>query len=173
MRKARVVPMVILAGLFLAQAVVRAGETRPFYAEIQVTAESLSQDWQSSCLAMGYDGAFEATRAGQATHLGRVTSVERGCLRFDEYPIVHSKVWLTLTAANGDTLASINEIAFDFSNDESPATGNFTITGGTGRFARAVGVGTLRNVAMQGNAGFVIIQEGWISYEASDRGADK
>jgi hypothetical protein len=86
---------------------------------------------------------------------------------------VHSKVWLTLTAANGDTLTSVNDVAFDFSQDGSPATGTFTITGGTGRFARATGVGTLRNVAMQGNAGFVIIQEGWISYEASDRGVNK
>jgi len=65
-----------------------------------------------------------------------------------------------------------HEIAFDFSTTSLPRR-HLHDRRGTGRFARAIGVGTLRNVAMQGNAGFVIIQEGWISYEASDRGADK
>ena len=173
MRKARVVLMVVLAGLLLAQVGVRAGETLPFRAELQVTAESLSQDWLSSCIGMGYDFAFEAARAGQVTHLGRVTSLERGCLSFENSPIVRSDVWLTITAANGDVLRVAAEVDFDFSQEEPPATGTFMVTGGTGRFTSAVGRGAIRNVVMQGNAGFIIILEGWITYDASDRGSKK
>jgi hypothetical protein len=168
-RRCVVTVLIVLAGLLAAQAGVRAGVTLPFYTEIRYTGGETSPEWEATCAAMEYDGGFEATRKGQATHLGRVTTAEKGCNLYRDYPVIHSIGWMKITAANGDVLNVVLQADFDFSQEKPPATGAFRIDGGTGRFANAVGRGAIRNIPTL-NPGEIMILEGWITYEASDGG---
>jgi len=51
-------------------------------------------EWQAECVANHYDQAFQAVRTGYATHLGPVTSFERGCLEFLATGVARSNVQL-------------------------------------------------------------------------------
>jgi hypothetical protein len=159
MRKTSVALMLLLAGTL----VVQADETRPFRVEIQVTDDTTAPGWVATCRALGYDSGFQAARSGQGTHMGLVTSLEQGCLSFAELPIMRSDVWLTIRAANGDTVNVFAQAAFDLSKG-GDATGTYAITGGTGRFTEAVGRGALGNIVENGNPGFTIILAGSIAY---------
>ena len=148
----------------------------PFHATLQATedCESLPnpeqclglEDWTAECLANGYNQAFQAVRTGHATHLGRVISFERGCLEFSATGAARSNVQLTVYARNGhDTLTFYANALFDFAAwkaplNPPPATGTFTITGGTGRYAGVRGSGTLGNVFGEGNPGWIIFLDG-------------
>ncbi|HEX9189163.1 MAG TPA: hypothetical protein VGB87_18945 [Vicinamibacteria bacterium] len=163
--------------LLLGAAWAGAGEpVLPFHATLQATddCESLPNpgqclgfdDWSAECLARGYNQAFQAVRAGHATHLGHVTSFERGCLEFGATGVARSNVQLTVYARNGDdTLTFYANALFDFAGwsaplNPPPATGTFTITGGTGRYAGVRGSGTLGNVFGEGNPGWIIYLDG-------------
>jgi hypothetical protein len=163
--------------LLLGAASARAGEPAlPFHATLQVTedCESLPDpaqclgfdDWSAECPANEYDQAFQAVRTGYATHLGRVTSFERGCLEFSATGVARSNVQVTVYARNGhDTLTWYANALFDFavwngSLNPPPAAGTFTITGGTGRYAGAHGSGTLGNIFGEGNPGWIIYLDG-------------
>ncbi|HEX6649999.1 MAG TPA: hypothetical protein VF075_10675 [Pyrinomonadaceae bacterium] len=84
------------------------------------------------------------TGSGQATHLGRFTSV--GQVFFTPDPdnpiILHPSGQATLTAADGD---KVNVVVTDGSLDVTTgiSTGHFRFTGGTGRFANATGITSL------------------------------
>jgi hypothetical protein len=160
--------LIILVGLLAAGTGLRAGEARPFLTELHYTADLVDPTWADTCTAQNYDGAFSVTRTGQATHLGRVTEEERGCTAFGDYPVVHSVGWLKVTAANGDVLNLTVRADFDFAQEKPVATGTFTIVGGTGRFANAVGSGAVSNVPTV-EPGNIMILDGAIVYAASDR----
>jgi hypothetical protein len=128
----------------------------PFHATLQATEDCDSlpnpaqclgfDDWSAECLAKGYNQAFQAVRTGYATHLGRVSSFERGCR---------------------DALTFYANALFDFAGwgaplNPPPATGTFTITGGTGRYGEARGSGTLGNVFGEGNPGWIIYLDGFL-----------
>jgi hypothetical protein len=156
-------------GLLVFGMPVQAGDVVvPFHATLQVNVDcgpscQELDAWVAACQAQGYDSGFQAVRTGHATLMGRVTSFEQGCLDFPEAgpgALVRSYVQLTLTARNGDTLTSFATVLFDFAQDNAPATGTFSITGGTGRFAGARGSGTLGNVKGGGNPGWIIYQDG-------------
>ena len=166
-----------LVALLLSGAGVQAGEpVLPFHATLQATedCESLPNpaqclgfdDWSAECLAKGYDQAFQAVRTGHATHLGRVSSFERGCLEFSATGVARSNVQMTVYAWNGhDALTFYANALFDFAAwsaplNPPPATGTFTITGGTGRYAGVSGGGTLGNVFGEGNPGWIIYLDG-------------
>jgi hypothetical protein len=165
--------LLALAALLLAETAVQAGEVVvPFHTTLTVSVGCSSptaapqcahlEDWLATCQAQGYDSGFQAVRTGYASLMGRVTSFEQGCLDFAPGPasLVRSYVQLTLTARNGDTLTSFAVVLFDFAQAGVPATGTFSITGGTGRFFGARGTGTVGSVTDEGDPGLVIQQDG-------------
>jgi hypothetical protein len=166
-----------LGVMLLGAAVAGAGESvLPFHVALQVTGDCQSSDtpagcldpdvWVAECQAMGYAAGFQAVRSGKASDLGRVTSVERGCLDFTPTGVARSNVQLTVTARRGRGALTIYANAlFDFASwsaplNPPPATGTFTITGGTGRYQQARGSGTLGNIFGEGNAGWTIYLDG-------------
>jgi hypothetical protein len=165
-----------LVALLLAGAAVQAGETViPFHAALKVVEDCETsvnagnpsdqclgfQAWLAACQAQGYNWAFQDLRTGQATLMGQVTSFEQGCLHFSgPGGLARSYVQLTITARNGDTLTQFAAGVFDFAQANPPATGTFSITGGTGRFAGARGSGTTGNVTGGGNPGLIIYEDG-------------
>ena len=178
------VSLAVLLSLGAASAV--AGEpVLPFHATLQLTedCESLPNpaqclgfdDWSAECLAKGYNQAFQAVRTGYATHLGRVSSFERGCLEFSATGVARSNVQMTVYAWNGhDALTVYANALFDIAAwsaplNPPPATGTFTITGGTGRYERARGSGTLGNVFGEGNPGWIIYLDGFLRKRHGDR----
>ncbi len=166
--------MLLLLGAVSAAA---AEPASPFHATLQVIegCEPLPDPtqcladpaiWNAECLAKGYNQGFQTARTGHATHLGAVVSFERGCLEFSTTGFVRSNVQMTVYALNsGDALTFYANALFDFApwNDPlnpPPATGTFTITGGTGRYAGIRGTGTLGNVFGEGNPGWTIYLDG-------------
>ena len=150
----------------------------PFHATLQATATQSCDalpdptqcedfpNWSIECLAKGYGQAFQAVRTGRATALGRVVSFERGCLEPGTTGAVRSNVQMTVYAVHGgDTLTFYANALFDFATwaaplGPPPATGTFTIVGGTGRYAGVRGTGTLGNVFGKGNPGWIIYLDG-------------
>ena len=98
-------------------------------------------------------GVFFGTTsgAGQASHLGRVTLTSTEILDLTASPgrLTVRDGQMVMVAANGD------ELHWRYSgggplpdaNGDSPITGTFVITGGTGRFADASGGGTVEGMA--------------------------
>ncbi len=147
----------------------------PFHATLQITEDCESSpapsekcqhfhDWVSECQAKGYDSGFQAVRSGDATHLGPVTTFEQGCLDFPESgppALVRSYVQLTISERGGrNTLQAFAQVLFDFAQATPPATGTFTVTGGTGRWAGTRGTGTLGNVVGDMGPGTIIDLDG-------------
>jgi hypothetical protein len=86
---------------------------------------------------------------GHALHLGKVTwsstEVVNFCVDPEDPTLAAVSGQMVIIAANGDhlTLSYSTTVRADFSAGTLTASGTFTITGGTGRFADATGGGTL------------------------------
>jgi hypothetical protein len=83
---------------------------------------------------------------GNARHMGSITWVSNETVNLCSNPAGGDVVGqLTITAANGDLVNfSYQTLAhLDFSTNEVSASGNWAITGGTGRFAGASGHGVI------------------------------
>jgi len=167
--------LALVALLLSGTAVQAAEEVIPFHTTLTLvedceTSPSPSDqclgfpDWLASCQAQGYDWGFQDVRNGEATLMGPVASFEQGCLDFHTGPggIARSYVQLTITARHGDTLTMYVAGLFDFAQASAPGAGSFSITGGTGRFDGARGSGTMGNVAVGGNPGAIVYQDGWL-----------
>lgn len=122
------------------------------------------QDWLASCQAQGYDWGFQSVRRGEATLMGPVTSFEQGCLDFHTGPggITRSYVQFTMTSRHGETLTVYAAGLFDFVQLNAPGAGSFSIIGGTGQFAGALGTGTTGAVTVGGNPGAIVYDDGWL-----------
>jgi hypothetical protein len=159
----------------------------PFHATLQATTTQScdalpdptqcldSANWIAECRAKGYHQAFQAVRTGRATSLGRVISFERGCLEYGATVVARSNVQMTVYALRGDDALTLYANAlFDFATWNAPlgpppATGTFTITGGTGRYAGIRGTGTLGNVFGEGNPGWIIYLDGSLRPPVGER----
>ena len=158
--------------LVLSGTAAQAGESvLPFHATLQVIQDCEASpdsdqcgnfpDWLATCRAQGYDHAFQDLRTGYADFMGKVTSFEQGCLHFSgPGGLARSYVQLTIKGRNGDTLTGFAAGVFDFAQANVPATGTYSISGGTGRFAGARGSGTTGNVTSGGNPGETIYLDG-------------
>jgi hypothetical protein len=82
---------------------------------------------------IGTQVLMTATATGQATHLGRFTRIENILLNPADGTFTGD---VTFTAANGDHLTA--NITGGFTS-ASTASGSYSFTGGTGRFANAAG----------------------------------
>jgi hypothetical protein len=172
---------VALSSLLLVGPTLQAGDepTIPFHTTLTVVEDCQASqmagnpsdqclgfwEWVQACQDQGYDWAFQTARKGEVTLMGRVKSFEQGCLDMAEPgtpPIFHSYVQLTITGRHGDTLTLFAAVLFDFGQPNVPAAGGFSIVGGTGRFAGAGGSGTTGSVTVDGNAGAIIYNDGWL-----------
>ena len=82
----------------------------------------------------------------QATHLGRATMESNELVNMCSNPEgADIDGQFTMTAANGDQLFGTYQTLghLDFANDDVTFAGQFTITGGTGRFQDATGGGSI------------------------------
>lgn len=124
--------------------------TVPFKASL-VTAETLGYD-PVRCPVAGIVGT--TTGAGQSSHLGAVKMVATDCpLLVPGVVPTFSNGVLTLTATNGDQLnANYQGALHPMAGvpDLYSIVGDFSVTGGTGRFAGAKGSGYLQGTITLG-----------------------
>jgi hypothetical protein len=90
----------------------------------------------SGIVSWTWEGTWEATESGQATHLGRYSLEESGTWHFTETGYAFDGTG-TCTAANGDQFTF--EITIIVIVETGEENGLIEITGGTGRFAGATG----------------------------------
>jgi hypothetical protein len=127
-----------------------ASGTVPFKANL-VTAETLGYD-PARCPIAGIVGT--TTGAGQSSHLGTVKMVATDCpLLVPGVVPTFSNGVLTLTATNGDHLNANYQgglLPVAGVPDLYSIVGDFSVTGGTGRFAGAKGSGYLQGTITLG-----------------------
>ena len=134
----------------LASAAIAAPQSRPFKAKLTVT-ESIQFTGAAPCFAIGSIQAI-----GTATHLGKVTVSSHDCINpqgvfdpsapnsFSFASTGAGSTGLVFTAANGDSLFAAHSGTLTAqSSGPHRITGQFIITGGTGRFVGATGGGTM------------------------------
>jgi hypothetical protein len=88
----------------------------------------------------------DETATAQVSHLGRSEMVSHETVDLCSNPeAAEISGQFTMTAANGDQLFGTYETLghLDFANDEVTFSGQFTITGGSGRFQDASGGGSI------------------------------
>lgn len=89
---------------------------------------------------------ISVTGLGQALHMGRTSTVSTD----ETVDLItgDGTATYTLTAANGDTVVMSLEFTTMFLPTGVTFEGTYTVTGGTGRFARATGSGSASGSAM-------------------------
>ena len=116
----------------------------PFKATL-VTQEELRFDMtHASCPVL----VGTTTASGHASHMGAVSGISTDCAAPYGNTFVFNNGKLTLTAANGD------ELHGNYSGSLSPTAtppinsiaGSYQVTGGTGRFSGASGMGPLQGI---------------------------
>ncbi|HYM82897.1 MAG TPA: hypothetical protein VEY67_01940, partial [Candidatus Dormibacteraeota bacterium] len=117
---------------------------------------------------------YMGTGGGEWSHLGPVHTVITHCSWLDSPTTGHfGPGTVTLTAANGDQLVLADEGTFEIvmsaSGPLSMIDLDWTVIGGTGRFAHATGSGTAHPVGdlLAGTTSGIF--DGLIRYDASDR----
>jgi hypothetical protein len=113
------------------------GSSRPFKASIHAFAAPV----QTGCEIVNAE-----TGTAQVTHLGRSAMESNEVVDLCSNPEgAEIAGQFTMTAANGDQLFGSYETLgqLDFANNEVRFSGQFTITGGTGRFEGASGGGAI------------------------------
>jgi hypothetical protein len=149
--------------LVLAAPVAAADPVRPFGGTAMVSVETEGPPTGCAPDAMGRE-SFVAQ--GQLLHLGRSTLEGAHCTHLDMATGAGSLVdgMMTITAANGDTLAVAYHGTFRLYPWPNPevmldAAISWTITGGTGRFANATGTGSVGVTETE-----MMVFEGTIAY---------
>lgn len=134
----RTVALSCVAYFFLAAvpATTRADHDRPFKGALVTTATAFSNPAPG---VIQIDGVI----SGQATIAGKLT----GSFTYYVYPDFSFTGTLTKVAANGD---EIHETFVGYFDSATTSVGEFTVVGGTGRFAGASGGGTFSGSVVSG-----------------------
>ncbi len=108
----------------------------------------------------------DATAAGKALHLGRVSATGRHRTNLETLTLTGS---FTLAGSSGDTLTGVYSGLMVPTADPNVVTvnGPFTITGGTGRFQGATGGGLATGTADCVTADFALSLDGSVSSPGS------
>lgn len=134
---------ILALGASLALVAPAAAHTKPFKADFTLQASFVPA---SPGIFLG-----STSGAGHASHLGRVTATSTEVLDFTASPgrLTVRDGRLVMVAANGDELhwSYGGGGPLPDANGNTPITGTFVITGGTGRFAGASGGGIAKGVA--------------------------
>ena len=135
----------LLVALFLfmsfAPRVVEAQSPVPFKATIAIT-ETLQNIGAPPCIFLG-----NITGTGIATHLGKVTLASTDCINPMSLTVfVFYSDNVALSLANGDQISASYSGTLTAEGPVGVITGGYKITGGTGRYARATGAGTVQGV---------------------------
>ena len=114
-----------------------------------------------------------AEGGGQATHLGRFTSVQSHCIDPEgSDPLGFTDGFYTFTAANGDAI--FGSYSGRLVPTDAPGvfglSGHFTIAGGTGRFEDASGDGSASGLVNLVTGEASVFLQGSISSVGSDKG---
>jgi hypothetical protein len=139
----------LLAALLIAVAVLGLGAS-PAAAK---NAVPFSASFAGAAIAAPDFSSVTFSGSGHATQLGVSTSAGYLVLTAAPSPCaggVPNDQYETFTAANGDTLSIISTdvgCPVDATGFRFHGTGNWTVTGGTGRFSDATGSGTLEGHA--------------------------
>lgn len=105
----------------------------------------------------------------QLSHLGRAAMYLVQDIHFATGTQV--SVEFTFTAPNGDVLRAANVGTSAPSGPGVRFQGTTTFVGGTGRFANAIGEARLEGTAnFLTNTATIAVVDGWIAYDASERG---
>jgi hypothetical protein len=120
--------------------VAHAGSSVPFKASIAIQ-EHIQPIGAPPCVLLG-----DISGTGTATQLGKVRLHAVDCINpidptFTAFTFASRE--LVLTAANGDQIFATSMGTLTFTGQAGLITGSFEITGGTGRFANATGLGSL------------------------------
>jgi hypothetical protein len=137
-RVARWLQSLLLAGVVVLFPPAIAAAPLSFQATINFSEQVIPTDTGTPCFAMG-----TITGSGTATKIGAVTVTSTDCINplppaFTSFGFASHNV--VLTASNGDHLWALYA---GILSAEGRITGSYVVYGGTGRFAHAVGAGTL------------------------------
>ncbi len=130
----------------LVSALASAGPTSVPFTATLVTQERITPNFPGSGLCPGFVLTGATAGSGTAMHLGNVTGSGSDCVNpTSPFTFAFSHGKLTMVAVDGDVLHA------DYAGTLRPSAtppmftvaGQYTITGGTGRFANASGNGTV------------------------------
>jgi hypothetical protein len=146
---------------------VRSGSGVHFLAMFVITPRLLlpgDPEYPPRCPTGPGNAAAPATGEGIGTHLGVLSETESTCVDFTTLTLSLGE--FTLRGANGDEVWG--EYEGSASADPPPPNANlfctWKITGGTGRFADAVGAGDCGESHQLGDGRSLITFDGWIHY---------
>ncbi len=152
-------PFLTLAvATLLASGVAEAGSAGPFKATIAIT--ELIQAGTPPCVLVG-----NISGTGQATHLGNVTLVSRDCINpISETAFSFSSDALILTATNGEQIFATYSGSLTTAGTVGAISGGYQIVGGTGKFSKATGAGTVQGMEDLSTGKGLVQITGTISY---------
>ena len=148
--------------------VIADGHERPVPFRAAYSATQTVTGDPSRCPAL----TVQAEGGGQATHLGRFTSVQSHCIDPEgSDPLGFTDGFYTFTAANGDTI--FGSYSGRLIPTDTPGVfsldGHFTVAGGTSRFEDASGSGSARGLVNLANGEASVFLQGTISSVGSEK----
>ncbi len=150
----------VIAALVLVPVAGWTGDQVPFKANLVLQATIAQVNTCSSGTVL-----LQISGGGYATHLGATTDQQSHCQNFATGTFSNGQY--TFTAANGDTIFGTYSGQLVPAGNAFVIDGQFTITGGTGRFVGATGDGSASGTqSVAGEANLVLL--GAISSVRSD-----
>jgi hypothetical protein len=131
--------LLVLLQAFVSPNAANAQSSVPFKATVSI-AESIQVVGSAPCLLVG-----NISGTGTATHVGNISVASTDCIN----PISETAFSffslnkLVITAANGDQIFATYSGTLSVQGQFGVISGGYLIVGGTGRYTRATGAGTL------------------------------
>ncbi|HEX9453518.1 MAG TPA: hypothetical protein VGA27_04140 [Candidatus Binatia bacterium] len=131
----------------------------PFKATVAIT-EVIQSDATGVCFLIG-----DISGTGQATQLGQVTVVSSDCINpMGPTAFSFSSNQLVITTANGDQIFAMYNGTLTTEGGVGVITGGYQIVGGTGRYSKATGAGTVQGVEDMSTGKGLVGLTGTLSY---------